>query len=156
MESSTFSQPNRPYSPINHTNLDMNFEKLIFSQDYIIIAIDYSMSHGSGSWFGSRVRSAQSSDEVDLLSKRYHPSNLRSPRDVQQGPKRMSPRSRRKIGQWRKRPRCAKLGAMCQKIILMEIGRKKSKTSETTSGSASGGLNLNEEVDEDVEETQEF
>ncbi|GKD57284.1 hypothetical protein Tco_1290671, partial [Tanacetum coccineum] len=35
-------------------------------------------------------------------------------------------------------------------------GRKKSKTSETTSGSASGGLNFNEEADEDVEETQEF
>ncbi|GJW98543.1 hypothetical protein Tco_0180351, partial [Tanacetum coccineum] len=32
-------------------------------------------------------------------------------------------------------------------------GRKKSKTSETTSGSASGGLNLNEEADEAVEET---
>nr|GFA66527.1 hypothetical protein [Tanacetum cinerariifolium] len=35
-------------------------------------------------------------------------------------------------------------------------GRKKSKTSETTSRSASGGLNLNEEADEDVKETQEF
>ncbi|GJY80442.1 hypothetical protein Tco_0493193, partial [Tanacetum coccineum] len=35
------------------------------------------------------------------------------------------------------------------------IGRKKSKTSETTSGSASGGINLNDEADEDVEETQE-
>ncbi|GJV83335.1 auxin response factor 19 [Tanacetum coccineum] len=35
-------------------------------------------------------------------------------------------------------------------------GRKKSKTYETTSGSASSGLNLNEEADEDVEETQEF
>ncbi|GKD03857.1 hypothetical protein Tco_1178831 [Tanacetum coccineum] len=35
-------------------------------------------------------------------------------------------------------------------------GRKKSKTSKTTSGSASGGFNLNEEVDEAVEETQEF
>ncbi|GKA31220.1 DNA polymerase alpha subunit B [Tanacetum coccineum] len=34
-------------------------------------------------------------------------------------------------------------------------GRKKSKTSETTSGSASGGINLNDEADEDVEETQE-
>ncbi|GJR41411.1 hypothetical protein Tco_1217095 [Tanacetum coccineum] len=34
-------------------------------------------------------------------------------------------------------------------------GRKKSKTSETTSGSASGGFNLNEEVDEAVEETQD-
>nr|GEZ38006.1 hypothetical protein [Tanacetum cinerariifolium] len=35
-------------------------------------------------------------------------------------------------------------------------GRKKSKTSETTSGSASGGRNLNEEANEAVEETQEF
>ncbi|GJV90118.1 hypothetical protein Tco_1534056 [Tanacetum coccineum] len=35
------------------------------------------------------------------------------------------------------------------------LGRKKSKTSETTSGSASGGINLNDEADEDVEETQE-
>nr|GEY52224.1 hypothetical protein [Tanacetum cinerariifolium] len=35
-------------------------------------------------------------------------------------------------------------------------GRKKSKTSETTSGSASGGLNLNEKEDEAVEETQKF
>ncbi|GKB97195.1 hypothetical protein Tco_0983332 [Tanacetum coccineum] len=35
-------------------------------------------------------------------------------------------------------------------------GRKRSKTSETTSGSASGGINLNEEADEAVQETQEF
>nr|GEX98619.1 hypothetical protein [Tanacetum cinerariifolium] len=35
-------------------------------------------------------------------------------------------------------------------------GRKKFKTSETTSGSASGNLNLNEKADEAVEETQEF
>ncbi|GKC14660.1 hypothetical protein Tco_1011442 [Tanacetum coccineum] len=33
--------------------------------------------------------------------------------------------------------------------------RKKSKTSETTSGSAFGGINLNDEADEAVEETQE-
>nr|GEZ13741.1 hypothetical protein [Tanacetum cinerariifolium] len=35
-------------------------------------------------------------------------------------------------------------------------GRKKSKTSETTSGSTSGGINLNEEADEVGQETQEF
>ncbi|GKE86860.1 hypothetical protein Tco_1560602, partial [Tanacetum coccineum] len=35
-------------------------------------------------------------------------------------------------------------------------GRKKSKTSETTSGSASDGINLNKEVNEAVQETQEF
>ncbi|GKB15396.1 DNA polymerase alpha subunit B [Tanacetum coccineum] len=34
-------------------------------------------------------------------------------------------------------------------------GRKKSKTSETTSGSVSSGINLNDEADEDVEETQD-
>ncbi|GJV41914.1 hypothetical protein Tco_1420354 [Tanacetum coccineum] len=34
-------------------------------------------------------------------------------------------------------------------------GRKKSKTSETTSGSASDGFNLNNEADESEEETQE-
>nr|GEV76132.1 hypothetical protein [Tanacetum cinerariifolium] len=37
-----------------------------------------------------------------------------------------------------------------------ENGAKKSKTSETTSGSAFGGLNLNEKADEAAEETQEF
>ncbi|GKD54804.1 hypothetical protein Tco_1288191 [Tanacetum coccineum] len=46
MESSTSSQPNQPYSPINPTNLDMNFEELIFSQDYNY-SQDYSMGHGS-------------------------------------------------------------------------------------------------------------
>ncbi|GKF45489.1 retrotransposon protein, putative, ty3-gypsy subclass [Tanacetum coccineum] len=35
-------------------------------------------------------------------------------------------------------------------------GRKESKTSETTSRSVSGGLNLNEEANEAMEETQEF
>ncbi|GJZ25277.1 hypothetical protein Tco_0562736 [Tanacetum coccineum] len=34
-------------------------------------------------------------------------------------------------------------------------GRKKSNTSETTSGLASGGFNLNNETEEPVEETQE-
>ncbi|GJU78726.1 hypothetical protein Tco_1275796 [Tanacetum coccineum] len=39
---------------------------------------------------------------------------------------------------------------------ITKVGRKNSKTSATTLGSASGGLNLNEEADEAVEETQEF
>nr|GFC78607.1 hypothetical protein [Tanacetum cinerariifolium] len=34
-------------------------------------------------------------------------------------------------------------------------GRKKFKTSETTSGSAQGGFNLNDEADKSEEETQE-
>ncbi|GKF01504.1 hypothetical protein Tco_0028427 [Tanacetum coccineum] len=46
IESSTSSQPNQPYSPINPTNLDMNFEELLFSQEYNY-SQDYSMGHGS-------------------------------------------------------------------------------------------------------------
>ncbi|GJW43258.1 hypothetical protein Tco_0072057 [Tanacetum coccineum] len=62
MESSTSSQPNQPYSPINHTNLDMNFEELIFSQDYNY-SQDYSMGHGSG--HGSMHGSALVHDDED-------------------------------------------------------------------------------------------
>ncbi|GKE11470.1 hypothetical protein Tco_1415021 [Tanacetum coccineum] len=46
MKSSTSSQPNQPYSPVNRINLDMNFEELIFSQEYNYNQ-DYSMGHGS-------------------------------------------------------------------------------------------------------------
>ncbi|GJW75058.1 hypothetical protein Tco_0134428 [Tanacetum coccineum] len=46
MESSTSSQPNQPYSPVNRINLDMNFEELMFSQEYNYNE-DYSMGHGS-------------------------------------------------------------------------------------------------------------
>nr|GEX73371.1 hypothetical protein [Tanacetum cinerariifolium] len=47
MESSTSSQPNQPYSPVNRINLDMDFEQLMFSQEYNY-SQDYSMGHGSG------------------------------------------------------------------------------------------------------------
>nr|GEU65936.1 hypothetical protein [Tanacetum cinerariifolium] len=41
-------------------------------------------------------------------------------------------------------------------LFYQTQGRKKSKTSKTTLRSASGGINLNEEADEVVQETQEF
>ncbi|GKD17360.1 retrovirus-related pol polyprotein from transposon TNT 1-94 [Tanacetum coccineum] len=47
MESSTSSQPYQQCSPINLTNLDMNFEDLMFSQEYNYNQ-DYSMGHGLG------------------------------------------------------------------------------------------------------------
>ncbi|GKB84890.1 hypothetical protein Tco_0957162 [Tanacetum coccineum] len=47
MESSTTSQPNHPYSPVNRINLDMDFEENMFSQDYNYNQ-DYSMVYGSG------------------------------------------------------------------------------------------------------------
>ncbi|GJZ36327.1 hypothetical protein Tco_0582518 [Tanacetum coccineum] len=46
MESSTSSQTNETYSPFNRINLDMDFEQLMFSQEYYP-SQDYSMGHGS-------------------------------------------------------------------------------------------------------------
>nr|GFB63003.1 hypothetical protein [Tanacetum cinerariifolium] len=60
MKSLTSSLPNQPYSPINPTNLDMNFEDLMFSQKYNY-SQDYSMGHGSG--HGSAPGSTHSSAE---------------------------------------------------------------------------------------------
>ncbi|GJW72411.1 hypothetical protein Tco_0129328 [Tanacetum coccineum] len=34
MDSSTSSQENQPYSPLNRVNLDMDFEQLLSSQEY--------------------------------------------------------------------------------------------------------------------------
>ncbi|GJS08545.1 transposon ty3-I gag-pol polyprotein [Tanacetum coccineum] len=45
MKSSTSSQPNQSYSPVNRINLDMEFEQLMFSQEYNY-SQDYSMGHG--------------------------------------------------------------------------------------------------------------
>nr|GEU37869.1 hypothetical protein [Tanacetum cinerariifolium] len=74
------------------------------------------------------------------------------------------------VSKWKNRVR-PRIGAFCTIIHNVEEnhesdiempsfyntqGRKKSKTSETTSGSASGGLNLNDEADEAVEKTQEL
>ncbi|GKA67212.1 hypothetical protein Tco_0767020 [Tanacetum coccineum] len=66
MESSTSSQPYQQYSPINPTNLDMNFEDLMFSQEYNY-SQDYSMGHGSGhgSAHGSARGSVPILDEED-------------------------------------------------------------------------------------------
>ncbi|GKE21272.1 hypothetical protein Tco_1432784 [Tanacetum coccineum] len=60
MDSSTSSQSNQPYSPLNLVNLDTDFERLMYSQDYYAgqgsghgnqdnyPSQDYSMGHGSG------------------------------------------------------------------------------------------------------------
>ncbi|GKA66249.1 hypothetical protein Tco_0766057 [Tanacetum coccineum] len=225
MESSTSSQPNQPYSPINLTNLDMNFKELIFSQDYNY-SQDYSMGHGSGhgSAYGSAHGSVSVHDDEDdspveevspvkpkkpsrqnnidgnsMKSKgfwdaviRYFEKETGSSRDYD------SIVSNPKIGAFSTiinnveanhesgtnnldvyHKACAEYKIMCKSDFTLEHcynvlkdhpvwkdvempyfyksqGRKKSKTSETTSGSASGGLNLNKEADEAVEETQEF
>ncbi|GJX48047.1 hypothetical protein Tco_0273237 [Tanacetum coccineum] len=62
------------------------------------------------------------------------------------------------LSKWKNRVR-PRIGRFCAIINNIEdnheSGAKKSKTSETTSGSESGGFNLNNEADEFEEETQE-
>ncbi|GJY02285.1 hypothetical protein Tco_0360437 [Tanacetum coccineum] len=145
MKSLTSSQPNQPYSPVNRINLDMNFEELIFSQEYNYNQ-DYSMGHGSA--HGSvPVNDDEEDDshveEVSVL--RFIPlwSLVSVGTDTPYLP------------YWIRRWKDVEMSA-----FYNTQGRKKSKTSETTSGSASGGFNSNDEVDdvvdEAVEETQEF
>ncbi|GJZ98042.1 retrotransposon protein, putative, ty3-gypsy subclass [Tanacetum coccineum] len=264
MKSSTSSQPNQPYSPINPTNFDMNFEELIFSQDYNY-SQDYSMGHGSGhgSAHGSAHDSVPVHDDEDYsLVEEVSPVKPKKPSRRAARAKKDEPKEPPKdwtmaeetalcqawcdvsennidgnsikskgfwdaviwyfkketgssrgydsiVSKWKNRVR-PRLGAFCAIINNVEAnhesgtndldvyhkacaeykmmyksdftlehcynvlkdhpgwkdvempyfyksqGRKKSKTSETTSGSASSGLNLNEEADEAVEETQEF
>ncbi|GJY65292.1 hypothetical protein Tco_0467530 [Tanacetum coccineum] len=68
------------------------------------------------------------------------------------------------LSKWKNRVR-PRYGSFCAIVNNIEQnhesgscdldGRKKSKTSETTSGSASGGFNLNNEADEFEEEIKE-
>ncbi|GKD59687.1 hypothetical protein Tco_1297196 [Tanacetum coccineum] len=242
MKSSTSSQPNQPYSPITSTNLDMNFEDLIFSQDYNY-SQDYSMGHGSnhGSAHGSAHGSVPIHDDEDdspveeelpkdwtvaeetalcqawydvsennidgnsMKAKgfwdaviRYFENETGSSRGYESIVSKWKNRVRPRIGAFCAiisnveenhesgtndldvyHKACAEYKMMykqdftlkhCYNILKdhpgwkgVEMpafyntqGRKKSKNSETTSGSTSGGLNLNEEADEDVEEAQEF
>ncbi|GJX05215.1 hypothetical protein Tco_0191131 [Tanacetum coccineum] len=124
MESSTSSHANQPYSPVNPLNLDMDFEQM-FSQEYYPIQ-DYSMGHGSahGSAHGSGHGSAlvDDDDEDDSPVEEVSPVKPKSPRDVLQRPRRMIPRRRQNTGQWRKRSRCAKLGAIRQ-ILKHQKGK---------------------------------
>ncbi|GKD69562.1 hypothetical protein Tco_1323652 [Tanacetum coccineum] len=258
MKSSMSSQPNQPYSLINPTNLDMNFEELLFSQEYNY-SQEYSMGHGSG--HDSAQGSAHGSvpihnDEDDSpveevppvkpkkSSRRATKAKKDEPKDAKEAPKEwtvaeeialcqennISGNSVKAKGFWedviryfvketgssrgydsivsnwknKVRPKisafcaiiknieanhesgtndldmyhkaCAKYKMIYKGDFMLEHyynilkdhpvwkdiempyfyrtqGRKKSKTSETTSGSASSGRNLNEEADEAVEET---
>ncbi|GKD31807.1 hypothetical protein Tco_1242585 [Tanacetum coccineum] len=151
MESSTSSQPYQPYYPINPTNLDMNFEELMFSQEYNY-SQDYSMGHGSG--HGSAHGSAHGSvsfydDEDDSPVKEVSPVKPKKPsrcsakakkdetKEVKEAPKEW---------QWRKRLRCAKVG----KLLLADeavqetqefrpMGRDRAKAKKKAAGSSREG-----------------
>ncbi|GJU73935.1 hypothetical protein Tco_1265340 [Tanacetum coccineum] len=149
-ESSTSFQPYQPYSPINPTNLDMNFDELMFSQEYNY-SQDYSMGHGSG--HGSAHGSAHGSvpfydDEDDSPVEEVSPVKPKKP--SRRATKAKKDGTKEAKGFWEAVIR------YFEKETGSTRGAKKVKTSKTTSGSASGGINLNEEADEAVQETQEF
>ncbi|GJW12502.1 hypothetical protein Tco_1578329 [Tanacetum coccineum] len=136
-------------SPLNHVILDMNFEQLMYSQEYYL-SQDYSMGHGRPT--------VQLQLMTTLMSQRCPPSKLRSPRNVLQRPQRMIPKSRKKMDndeRDRVVQRSPSLVRSLDAFFLQKYkGLKKSKTSETTSGSTPGGINLNDKADES-DETQE-
>ncbi|GJX46195.1 hypothetical protein Tco_0271385 [Tanacetum coccineum] len=160
----------------------MNFEELIFSQDYNY-SQDYSMGHGSGQ--GSAHGSVPiHDDEDDSPIEEVSPVKPKKPSRRASRAKKDEPKEPPK--DWTMAEETALCQAWCDVsennidgnsmkskgfwdavIRYFEketgssrgydsIGRKKSQTSETTSGSTSGGLNLNEEADEALEKTQEF
>ncbi|GJY86568.1 hypothetical protein Tco_0500594 [Tanacetum coccineum] len=159
MGSSTSSQPNN-LSLLTTTNLDMNFEELVFSQDYNY-SQDYSMGHGSGQ--GSAHDSVPIHDDKgDSPIEEVSPVKPKKPSRRASRAKKDEPKEPPK--DWTMAKETALCQAWCDvsennidgNSMKSKRRRKKSKTSETTSGSASGGLNLNEEANEAVEETQEF
>ncbi|GJW09479.1 hypothetical protein Tco_1575306 [Tanacetum coccineum] len=193
MESSTSSQPNQPYSPINPTNLDMNFEDLMFGQEYNY-SQDYSMGHGSG--HGLTPGSTHGlfpfdDDEDNSPAEEVSPVKPKKPSKHTAKTKKDDPKEGKEAP---KELTVAEEIVLCQgwcdvsensisgnnmkakgfweaviRYFEKETGstrgwtdvempyfyqtqrRKKSKTFETTSGSASGGINLNEEDDEAVQ-----
>ncbi|GJY17942.1 hypothetical protein Tco_0389433 [Tanacetum coccineum] len=177
MESSKSSQPNHPYSPINRINLDMDFKHNIFSQDYNY-SQDYSMGYGSG--HGSAHGSAPVNDEEEDDSPVEEVSPVKPNKPSRRASKAKKDDPNEPPIDWTVAEKIALYQAWCdvsenniagnnmktrgfwdavityfEKETGSTSGQKKSKTSETTSGSASGGINLNVEADEDVEETQE-
>nr|GEZ25440.1 hypothetical protein [Tanacetum cinerariifolium] len=166
MESSTSSQPYQPYSPINPTNLDMNFEYLMFSQEYNY-SQDYSMGHGLGHGSGHGFAHGLAhglvlfhDDEDDSPVEEVSPVKPKKPsRRAAKAKKDETKEIKEPSKEWTVEEEIV----LCQGWTDVEMPhffkiqeRKKSKTFETTSESASGGINLNEKADKAVQETQEF
>ncbi|GJX23505.1 hypothetical protein Tco_0227950 [Tanacetum coccineum] len=129
MDSSTSSQANQPYYPLNRVTLDMDFDRLIYSQEYYVTQ-DYSMGHGSAP--------IDDDSHVQEMS----PIKAKNPSKRASNAKKNDTKEKEPPKDW----------TTAEEIAL---GEKKSKTSETTSGSTYGGFNLNNEADEFEEEAQE-
>ncbi|GJX09103.1 ABC transporter G family member 7 isoform X2 [Tanacetum coccineum] len=229
MDSSTSSQANQPYSPLNRVTLDMDFKQLMYSQEYYLTQ-DYSMGQGS----------AHGSAPVDDDSPVEEMSPVKAKKPSKRASKAMKNDTKEKepTKEWTTAEEIAlcqvwsdvsknnekgngmkakgfweavinyfiketgstrgydsilskwKIGFALELVVFVPLsiilkrimkvhcwnilkdhqgwlevempsfynntkGRKKSKTSETTSGLAPGGFNLNNEADESEEETQQ-
>nr|GEW29281.1 hypothetical protein [Tanacetum cinerariifolium] len=143
------------------------------------------MGHGSAHGLANGLAYGSAPvNEDDSLVEEMLPVKAKKPLKRASKAKRVIPRirSHQKTRQRQKRSCCVELDAMCQKMPRKETleacwnllkdhqgwlevempsfykntkGRKKSKTFEITSGSASGGFNLNNEADESEKETQQ-
>nr|GEW52344.1 hypothetical protein [Tanacetum cinerariifolium] len=199
MDSSTTSQSNQLYSSLNRVELDMNFEQLIYSQDYYVgqgsghdnqdnyPSQDYSMGHCSAH------SSAHGSAPVDDDSSVEKMSPVKSKKPLKRTSKAKKNDNNEPAKDWttakeitlckaccdvsenRTHPKymaseripvdvraCLYVGAMLERFegsccldrywdtfsLQEQKGSKKSKVSETTSGPAQGGFNLNDEADE--------
>nr|GEV21128.1 hypothetical protein [Tanacetum cinerariifolium] len=170
MDSSTSSQANQHFSPLNRVNLDMDFDRLMYSQEYYPTQ-DYSM--GQGLAHGSAPVDDDDSPVEEMSpvkpkkpSRRASKANEKEPPkdwttmeeialceawcDVSENSERGN--SMKTKGFWE-----AVIKYFERKLVQQEDnqgwleiempafynntkGRKKSKTSETTSGSAYGGF----------------
>ncbi|GJW42340.1 RNA-directed DNA polymerase, eukaryota [Tanacetum coccineum] len=205
MESSS-SQANQPYSLVDRINLDMDFEQLMFSQEYYP-SQDYSMGHGLA-YGPAHVNDDEEDDSpVEELLKewtvekeitlcqawcdvsennivgniiktkgfwdaviRYFEKETGSSRDDHESGSNNLDVFQKACAEYKMIYKQDFTLEHCYNILKdhqgwLEIempafynnakGQKKSKTSETTSGSVSSGFNLNNEADEAEEETQE-
>ncbi|GKD43217.1 hypothetical protein Tco_1267862 [Tanacetum coccineum] len=236
MDSSASSQANQPYSSLNRVTLDMNFDELMYSQEYYP-AQDYSMGQGSAHSSGHSSAPVEDDDDdspvKDMSPVKAKKASKRASKAKKNDTKEKEPPKdwtiakdialcrawghvsenyeqgngmkakgfwdavmkyfERETGsvrgydsilsKWKNRVR-PRIGQFCAIINNIEQnhksgvlehsersprvvrsrdafflpkykGAKKSKTSETTSGLASGGFNLNNEADEFEKETQE-
>ncbi|GJZ02793.1 hypothetical protein Tco_0520754 [Tanacetum coccineum] len=177
MDSSTSSQANQPYSLLNRVTLDIDFEQLINSQDYYQRQ-DYSI--GQGLVYGSfPVDDDADHSPVEEMS----PVKAKKASKRASRAKKNDIKDKELPNDWTKAEEIALCQVWCDVLENSEKGNsikamgfgkrllttlkrklvereeykraKKSKTSETTSGSASGGFNLNNEAGEYEEEAQE-
>ncbi|GJT51980.1 hypothetical protein Tco_0978137 [Tanacetum coccineum] len=142
----------------------------LYIDDMLIFDTDQVQVNLTKEFLSSRSDIAFAVDKLSRYTANLSTHHWKAIQRVLKSPRELAARARRMSIRSSKRDRVVPILVRCDRKLIfggnsirvkwvldaLYKGRKKSKTSETTSGSASGGLNLNEEADEAVEETQEF